>query len=234
MKSSSRKLGKYDIVNFLLRKYELSSFIEFCTPTTGRRISELTASLAISHRLMYRCPADFDDGLRIEFRSQSVDISHCIEDIRRREQTYDLVFIDPFHTYECTARDMATAISILKPGGIIVIHDCNPGEMESTNPEFQAGAWCGQTYAAYVDFVLSQTAITYYTVDTDYGCGVIKTQPGTRPDDQSMLVPRCIAQQWRSIGEEYRQRFRFFESNKKQLLNLVPVGRFVAIEMLVD
>ena len=38
------------------------------------------------------------------------------------------------------------------------------------------GEWCGVSYKAFLDFVLSRNDLDYCTVDIDYGCGVIFKQ----------------------------------------------------------
>lgn len=53
----------------------------------------------------------------------------------------DVVFIDGEHTYEQARRDYQGACRILKPGGIVFLHDTSPGSDEFTTPEF-----CGDVY----------------------------------------------------------------------------------------
>jgi hypothetical protein len=58
-----------------------------------------------------------------------------------------------------------------------VVHDCRPPREEIAGPEYIPGEWCGVTYKAYVDLVVAGN-LSYLTVDTDCGCGVIF--PGKR------------------------------------------------------
>jgi hypothetical protein len=41
-------------------------------------------------------------------------------------------------------------------------------------PKYIPREWCGVSYQAYVDFISQRNDLAVYTVDTDYGCGVIR------------------------------------------------------------
>jgi hypothetical protein len=41
-------------------------------------------------------------------------------------------------------------------------------------PKYIPGEWCGVSYRPYVDFISQRNDLAVYTVDTDYGCGVIR------------------------------------------------------------
>jgi Methyltransferase domain len=38
----------------------------------------------------------------------------------------DVVFIDALRTYDQTRRDVRNALKVLRPGGVILVHDCLP------------------------------------------------------------------------------------------------------------
>ncbi len=235
MKDDSSSVKKFDIINFLVRKYQLKNYIELCTPTTGRAHKFIDRSrLTRSHRLMYRCPAEFDDDLPIDFRSESEEIYHCMDEIYRSKLDYDLAFVDSFHTYNCSYRDLFSAFSVLGPRGIIVVHDCHPPDEAHVQPEFQERFWCGETYGAYIDFVNSLKNIEYYTVDTDYGCGVIKKNipPIQSPLSRPQNTPKRMLSDWHNTKSSSPLRYSFFANNKDELLNLMSVAEFVALEAL--
>src|SRR5689334_23201590 len=67
----------------------------------------------------------------------------------------DVVFIDGLHTYDQTFRDVRNALKILRPGGVILVHDCMPASPQEAvvapsyeqarrinGPEWK-GAWTG-------------------------------------------------------------------------------------------
>jgi hypothetical protein len=118
---------------------------------------------------MYNCPAGFDDGFAIEFRSESLDISRCLAEINRKRLRYDIILVDPWHEYDTSSRDLGVAFDLIDEGGILVVHDCLPPNAAVATPGFVPGCWCGLTYKAYLDFVCGRRDLNYQTIDTDYG-----------------------------------------------------------------
>ena len=151
-----------DLINELVAIHGYRSYLEICTYTTGRLYGDLDRRFfTISHRLMYRCPEGYDDGLPIDFRSASSEIATQLTALRASGVTYDLILVDPFHDYEQSLRDLRAARSLLTAKGTIVVHDCRPPDRELASPEFLVGAWCGVTYKAYLDFMLEAAPVLH-------------------------------------------------------------------------
>lgn len=83
----------------------------------------------------------------------------------------DLVVADPHHTYESSEEALAVSLDLLRPGGVMLVHDCLPPP-ELTAPLFQPGNWCGVTYAAFRDLCVER-GLPWGTVDWDFGIGVV-------------------------------------------------------------
>jgi hypothetical protein len=140
--------------------------------------------LTTTHRLIYDCPADFDDGLGIDFRTEGLDIGACLSEIRTR-------------------------------GARILLRRMVRGDPQ-----------------AYLDFV-SIRDLDYQTVDTDYGCGVIRRPT---PRDIETRVGRsvsarqddCLWREWHAIGNDFDRAFAFFEAHKVSLLRLTEPDAFLA------
>ncbi len=114
-------MQKYDIINALITKNKYAKYLEICTPNSGLRFGYIDRKpLRWRHRLVYRCPAGFDDGLEITFRSQDESIGQLLDPAL----PYDLIFVDSFHTLECSLSDLMLALDLLRPGGTIVVNDC--------------------------------------------------------------------------------------------------------------
>ncbi len=74
-----------------------------------------------------------------------------------RRRGIDVALIDGLHTYEQALRDVLNTLEYLKPGGVIVLHDCNPAtelaatpaesyeEMQARIPGF-GGDWNGDVW----------------------------------------------------------------------------------------
>ena len=107
-----------DLINELAAIHGYGSYLEICTYTTGRLYVDLDRRLfTISHRLMYRCPDGYDDGLPIDFRSATSEIDAQLTALRASGATYDLILVDPFRDYEQSLRDLGVARSLLTAKG---------------------------------------------------------------------------------------------------------------------
>ena len=71
--------------------------------------------------------------------------------------------------------------------------------------------------ADYLDFVMSGRALSYVTVDTDYGCGII------RGSDTAPALPSDLVSGWNSVRHDAKAAYRFMIENKGRLLNLLSV-----------
>jgi hypothetical protein len=221
-------MRKFEIVNALIARRGYRKYLEICTPATGLLFGRVDRErLQWKHRLMYRCPAGFNDGWEITFRSEDEQVGRSMNPAMR----YDLIFVDPFHSLECSLRDLEFAADLLEPGGAIIVHDCSPPTRESATAWFRPGSWCGLTYNAYIKFVLSHPELVYYTVDTDFGCGVIRRWPVTPPFAAPSGTNRNrLLQQWQREEKRSRDMFDFFCRHRRELLNLISVKEFLARE----
>jgi hypothetical protein len=237
-------LTKAHIVGRLAALKGYRRYLELCTPTTGLFYADVHRSrFDVCHRLMYRCPNDFTDGMEIEYRSAGLDIAECLEQIRNGNLRYDIILVDPWHDYDTSLRDLSEAFELIPIGGTLVVHDCLPPTEESTNPDGIvdpiAGGWAGLTHRAYLDFVLGRSDLRYFTVDADWGCGVIRKIGDTtdpeghdRPSSEACVQadgePRDLAiARWRTIGDEHRHAYRFLRQHSRALLNLITADEFL-------
>jgi len=231
--TEASSLTKMEIIGHLAARHGFSRYLELCTATTGRLYARLDRTLlTTAHRLVYKCPPDHDDGLGIDFHTEGSDIDSCLAEIRIRGQRYDIILVDLFHDYACSLRDLAGAFMLVEPGGFLVVHDCLPTSRAMAAPEYASGEWCGVTYKAYLDFVCNRK-LDYRTVDTDYGCGVIR-KPAPRDIlagvGRSSSAPgdHGLWQEWHAIGNDFERAFSFLEAHKEKLLRLIGVEEFLA------
>jgi hypothetical protein len=72
--------NKAHLINRLAEVHGYRHYLELCTFSTGRRYAEIDRSkLETCVRLMYGCPDDFDDGLSIDHRSNTLDIGESLK-----------------------------------------------------------------------------------------------------------------------------------------------------------
>jgi hypothetical protein len=217
---------KTDIINILADLYGYTSYLEICTPTTGNVYGKIDRSkFRTCHRLMYRSPAAYDDNMDINFRSSHLGTRDLFETIHAFGWRYDVILVDSFHTYDVSYRDLADAFGVVADRGTIVVHDCLPPHEGLISPEFVVGSWCGLSFMAFIDFVIGDRALTYLTVDTDAGCGVI------RKDVSPATLRSETRAGWEAVRHDANAAFRFMTENKGPLLNLLPVEEFKRAEL---
>jgi hypothetical protein len=222
---------KFDIINAIGRRYGLRNYLEVCTPSTGLTFGLVDDGwFTVKHRFVYNCPEHVDDGLAYTYRTahlSSHEILRTIGTAIGGARPYDVIFIDAWHTLACAQGDLANAWKLLRDGGFMVVHDCNPERQDMTSPEFQVGEWCGVSYRAYIDFVIGRNDLSYCTVDTDYGCGVIRKDPiGHDSDGIVSEADDVLRLGWMIAREDSDTCYNFFHENRPRLLNLVSVDRF--------
>src|SRR5262245_42066400 len=204
--------AKTDLVDFIARRLGLVNYLELCTQTTGNFYHHINHSrFNVTRRLMYNCPMNFDDGLPIDFRIVDFDITHAIDQLKTSANQTDIFLVDSWHTYECTFRDLTSAYDLLADGGVLVVHDCLPPNESLASPEPKPGEWCGLSYKAFLDFVLSRVSLDYCTIDVDYGCGIIVKNRKIEPQKLSLPSrdPKLISD-WFAVRNDNIAAFRFF------------------------
>lgn len=140
------------------------------------------------------------------------------EELIEGTPTKDIIFIDGLHKSEQVARDIENSLKILSPGGVLLLHDCNPptklhARLEYTN---EIPEWNGDVYKAFIDYKRRHTGYDIYTIDTDWGIGVIDdSKQGTG------AIRGTIDSDFPEITWEY------FDENREQLLNLITPEQFL-------
>jgi len=105
----------------------------------------------------------------------------------------DVVLIDGLHTYTASLTDVLHALSYLNEHGIIVLHDCHPPHeaaalpteqyptVEERNIEGWDGIWNGDVWKTIVYLRENfQNTLDVMVLDTDYGLGSVRFNPGSR------------------------------------------------------
>jgi predicted O-methyltransferase YrrM len=131
------------------------------------------------------------------------------------EGTYDVVFVDCWHEEAHCLRVLEWCLERLSDHGAIVVHDSNPPTAWHQRPaaEFEPGTeWNGEVWKAVARFRLAHPEIDVRTVDTDWGCTVI------RP-----AVPATAAFP-RGVGTAFT--WQLLLERRADLLNVVSVRRF--------
>ena len=133
---------------------------------------------------------------------------------RLLERGIDVALLDGLHTYDQTLRDVLNTLPRLKPGGVIVIHDCNPAtELAATPaPSYEhlmermpgwCGDWNGDVWKVMVHLRSLRPDLEAVVLDCDYGIGVIRRGPvaETLPFSESQIADMQFADLERSRHE---------------------------------
>ena len=107
---------------------------------------------------------------------------------------FDAVLTDPFHTYNSSAHCLDVCVRLLRPGGLLLCHDCLPEpdliENSSLDEETQTfrGSWSGYTFAAFRD-VMTAHGVAWCTLDADHGIGLAIAPPVLQAAPSSTRTP---------------------------------------------
>jgi hypothetical protein len=226
--STAIEWGKNDVIHFLSRLKGYRTYLELCTPTTGGFYHTIDRTqFSTCHRLMYRCPPDYDDNLPIDFRTPDLQIGQLMEAMHSQALRYDMVLVDSYHIYDTTYRDIADALSLITDRGALLVHDCLPPSEDLVSLEMMPGSWCGASFIAFIDFVQNVRGIEYATVDTDYGCGLIRKSNVVQP-----ALASDIRSSWESLRHDIKAAHRFMLENKGPLLHALSVEEFKNFESM--
>ena len=226
----SQEWNKAHLINHFSEVRGYRHYLELCTFSTGRRYAEIDRTqLQTCSRLMYRCPDGFDDGLPTDYRSNTLDIGESLKKISDEDRRFDIALVDSWHEYETSWRDLLEGFRLIREGGTLVVHDCLPPRSEIAVPNYIQGEWCGVSYQAYLDFISERHDLAVYTVDTDYGCGVIRKLADPSPESATAAGAELLGD-WRSKRDDPMEAFAFFQAHKQVLLNLITTDEFFVRE----
>jgi hypothetical protein len=189
-------MTRTDIIQVLIDRFELKSYLEIGV-FKGENFDKIRCDL--KHSVDPNHPATYEMTSDMYFFHFAIKLDW-----------WDFIFVDGLHTEEQTYDDIRNAFHHLNNGGFIVVHDCNPSTKWHTRPEseYKTGEeWNGTTYRGFIRFKNEHPELTCFTVDADYGCGIITDRP--------LLKNEVFDNDW-----------EYFDRNRVELLQLTSVERF--------
>jgi tetratricopeptide (TPR) repeat protein len=167
---------KGDVINALIQQFALQSFLEY-NKFTGELVFD-TVRCARKDRvfipeLSYR-DAQAEARAKEAAGRYAGSAFLALDDLSAHvaQQRYDLIFFDPMHVRPQVDQGLKLLPQLLNPGGFLVVHDCNPEDIELTSKVRRPGKWLGETYKAFSLFH-SHNPQRSLTVNSDFGVGVI-------------------------------------------------------------
>ena len=178
------------LLNHLVRKYGLKCYLELGVQDRTVNFDLINCEHKVGVDIA------FIPGIKYQMTTDEYFADHF--------ETFDLIFIDASHYADQVEKDYLNSVQRLRPGGFIVLHDCNPiKEIHAIVPRGTvSGHWNGDVYK----FACQLRDIT--TVDIDNGCGVIGF-------GHTEIVKECKPKDWAD-----------FDTNRKFYLNLVSWETF--------
>ncbi|HRY10719.1 MAG: hypothetical protein H6526_02540 [Actinobacteria bacterium] len=157
-------VGLGTMTNHLLSDPRFRRLAIISSPTTGNPALGTIDVARADAALVLQYAAEGQPGwLRLEDIREEVERSHFTG-------VFDVAMIDPFHAYGSSFECIALALTMLRPAGVLLVHDCLPPP-EYTSPTFEPGNWCGTTFAAFRDLCVAN-GLNWFTLGTDFGIGV--------------------------------------------------------------
>ena len=200
---------KEDIINRLGEKYNYKNYLEISTRGTGHSFDKV--------KLENKDCLNYSVSIYKDIKNRDHDIVCLNYDQhleRLKNQKFDIILVDSYHTVEHTLRDLETALQLVSDKGIIVVHDCNPPS-ENLIGEFTWGCWSGQSYEAFILFRQNYPEMETFVIEVDYGCGIVRPNK-KQNNDIPIDIDLSRLKEW-----------NYFYPNRQQFLNLITVNDFI-------
>ncbi len=196
-----------DVINTLIKVSGAKKYLEIGV-SDGENFKQIDCSLKL--------------GVDPDINSEALIIQTSDEFFSNNKTTFDVIFIDGLHLKEQVTRDINNALKFLNQGGYIICHDINPLSEELQIEEFIPGrAWCGDTWKAFVETRALRQDLLIFTIDTDFGCGVIKKIETENDKEILSKIPSLSR-----IKEDIQFDYKFLEKHRIDLLGIISVDEF--------
>lgn len=202
---SLRLRKRYHLLNYLARKHGYARYLEIGVRNPKNNFNRI--------RVAFKEAVDPAPLAPIAHTMKSDDFFAKL-DATNPSVRYDMVFIDGLHIADQVERDVVNSLRYLNPGGVLVLHDCNPPDEQAQVDHFDGTAkvWVGTVWKAWAKLRATRADLSMCVVDIDLGCGVIRT------DKQA-----CI----KAPATYDDMSYAFLSQNRREILNLVSVDRFL-------
>lgn len=181
---------RFDVINYFAKKYQAQTYLEVGTQNVDNNFNKI----CVAHK---ECidPRPMKGEMTYKMTSDQ-----AFDQIKKSKKTYDIIFIDGLHLESQVDKDIANSLQVLNPGGVIVMHDCNPPLKSCENPLENGTCW-----KSFAKLRTTRQDLFMCVIDADWGCGVI------RRGVQTLYVPKI--KNWLT--------YDYFDQNRVELMNLI-------------
>lgn len=160
-------MNRTELINYLLHQRQGKRYLEIGVHDERENFAHIRCARKVG---VDTRPVSTFEGTSDQFFAQN-------------QESFDLIFIDGFHTEEQALRDIFNSYRCLATGGMIVLHDCMPPDAwhQRGPEEYREGEnWNGTVWKAALR-IFNQTHHKCTLLDMDWGCGLIDTAQSQRP-----------------------------------------------------
>jgi hypothetical protein len=195
---------RYDIINYFINKLNLKTYLEI-----GVFDGECMQKIICENK-------DGVDPGTENGKSIGVNYNMTSDDFFKNNQDkfYDIIFIDGLHHSEQVDIDIENSLKQSSENGIIILHDCNPPTLNHTLIPRVLVQWNGDVYKSTLRFRKNNLNHEYFTIDCDWGVGVIIKNFNSGNPIKTANFDLGI-NDW-----------DYFDKNRNDLLNLITVDDF--------
>jgi hypothetical protein len=182
-----------ELINSFIQRYGYKSYLEIGVYNNDLNFNHIVCE--------YKESCDPNPNANATHKLTSDDF------FAQNTKTFDIVFIDGLHHADQCIKDIANSLNCLSDNGTIVMHDCLPtDEFMQQIPLTTQGAWTGNVWQSFVHYRMTDKSLFMFTVNMDYGCGVIKK------GSQKLLVS----------ADEIN--YANFNLHKKEWMNIIDIS----------
>jgi hypothetical protein len=186
-------MKRTEIINKLIKKFNYTSYLEIGVNDETHNFNQIVCDRKIG----------VDPNGCTTYALTSDDF------FSSNKETFDIVFIDGLHKEEQVDNDIINSLNFLNQNGTIVLHDCLPASEWAQRPEYDGRPWNGTVWRSVAKLRMTRPDLLIETVDTDYGCGLIRR-------DNSTIFN----------GDSSNFDYHFFAENKYSLMNIITISEF--------
>ena len=228
------RVRKWDVVDFLRRQIGAQSYAQIVSSSTSSEMLQRPELNEFGSITAHMYASEFQRDQRPEI-AHLPTLEQIAATVRRNRVRADIVFADPWHTYDDSLLVLRIAYDMLTPGGYLVVHDCNPDQREYTVslPESCHVCWSGETWRAFLDFTANLPESTvWWVLACDLGVGVVPA-PLQERRRLHRLQPRSRFTPMVPYGTS-DQKWAWLDARRDDVLRLVSVEQWYERTRLDD
>ena len=131
------------------------------------------------------------------------------------EASVDVALLDGLHEFRQVLRDFDNLERFMRPGGVVIVDDCNPQSAERASEVPIRGLWNGDVWKLVAYLVAERPDLRVTTIDAGEGVGVVTGFGRPRAE-----IDEAVIAHYKSLP------YGHLEASRSQLLNLRPPSSF--------